>query len=82
MTGEECIEIYNNLELRRYICDMARNRAKTQEDMEDYIQDAWFRVWQNGLPCQKISCYKRIAMKAIHAAYMRSWRYRRKLQGR
>ena len=76
MTGEECIKLFNDLELRRYIIKRAQGRAKTDEDVEDYVQEAWLRIWERCEAGQEFECYCLAAKRAIKAAYERN-RYHR-----
>lgn len=80
MTGEECVKLFHNLELRDYICRIATGRSKSQEELEDYVQECWLRIWKDGHGDKDIEYYKKLARKAVHAAYMREWRYKRHIR--
>jgi DNA-directed RNA polymerase specialized sigma24 family protein len=77
MTGEECTNLFlTNLPLRQYIIDQARRHSSNREDQEDFVQEAWLRIFESE-PDRTDDYYYPIAYRAIHWAYEKE---RRKLQ--
>ena len=75
MNRRTCAQLYGNQELTAYIAAQARRHFSCLQDQEDARQEAWMAIdgAVAGMPCP---AYKRIAYRAIRAAYMREWRSR------
>ncbi len=76
MTEKDCVELYQNSELNRYIWSLAHRRSRTHEDAEDYFQEAWVKIWKNVKNDAPIEYYQKIVDRAIDAAYRRKLRRR------
>ena len=78
VTSDECIAMWQNMELRRYIARYSLRKAKGGDLAEDYLQCAWIQIWQRCAAGQTMEHYKAVAARAIRAAYMREWRARQR----
>ena len=79
-------------ELRKFVVLEARRHSRNEEDVKDYIQEAWLAISRLGdSPTTPAGAdyhwhdkddyfYKQIVYNAIHAAWKRNYRYRRKVR--
>ncbi len=75
MTGEECTNLFlTNLPLRQYIIDQARRHSSNREDQEDFVQEAWLRIFECDYGKLE-GYYRHIAYNAIICQYHRNKRY-------
>jgi len=68
---------YDDIDLCKYVYAQAKRHANNDEDMADFIQEAWMRVSQ--LPDNaKIPRIQGEVYRGIHAAYERGLRRRKR----
>lgn len=79
-------------ELRKFVVLEARRHSRNEEDVKDYIQEAWLAISRLGdsptTPAGADMCwhdkddyfYKQIVHRAIQSAYRRNLRYRERVR--
>jgi len=68
MTGEDFMNVWNDIELRQYLVNVAKSFTRDKALQEDLLQEAWLRISQEDRD-KTSDYYKAQGFKGMDAAY-------------